>query len=65
MVQINYSQNRNRFTDLENELMAYQGEGSGEELFGSLGWYVHTVIFKIDNEKGDIVCQQGILLDTV
>ena len=37
MVQINYSQNRNRFTDLENELMAYQGEGSGEELFGSLG----------------------------
>jgi len=34
---MNYSQNRNRFTDLENELMATRGEGSGEELFGSLG----------------------------
>ena len=43
-----YLQNRNRLTDLENELMVTRGEGGG----GGTDWEFGIDIFKIDNQQG-------------
>ena len=47
-----YLQNRNRFTDLENELMVPGGDGGRRDRLGVWDWHVHTAIFKIDNQQG-------------
>ena len=49
-----YLQNRNRLTDIEDELMLLGGNGGGERL-GVWDWHVHTAIFKIDNQQGPAV----------
>ena len=47
-----YLQNRNRFTDFENELRA-ASEGEWEEgISMDLGIKMYTVIFKVDNQHG-------------
>ena len=46
-----YLQNRNRLTDLENELMVTRGKGGGVVW----NWHVHTAVFKIDNQQGPTV----------
>ena len=48
-----YLQDRNRLTDLENELRLPEGEGIFRG-FGIKG-HVHTAIFKMDNQQGPTV----------
>ena len=47
-----YLQNRNRLTDLDNEFMVASGEGLGAGIDGEfqIDMYIHTAIFKIDNQ---------------
>ena len=55
-----YLQNRNRLTDLESELMVTQGGGGGgwgrvvreRDGLGVWDWYVHSAIFKVQNQQG-------------
>ena len=46
-------QNRNRLTDLDNEFMVI-GEKDGGRIVWEFG-YVHTAIFKMDNQQGPTV----------
>ena len=46
------SQNRNRLTDLESELMVAGGRGMGESELGSVDGHVHTAILKMENQQG-------------
>ena len=51
-----YLQNRNRLTDLENELMVTRGKwGARRDGLGVWDWHVHTAIFKMDNQQGPAV----------
>ena len=53
MIQMNLFTNRNRLTDLEKKLMVMgQGRVGGRDRLGVWDWYVHTAIFKIDNQQG-------------
>ena len=52
---LTYLQNRNRLTDLENELMVTGGRWRGRDRLGVWNWLVHTGIFKIDNQQGPTV----------
>ena len=47
-------QNRNRLTDLENELMVVR---VGEGQLGSLGWHVHTAVFNLKWIWASLVAQ--------
>ena len=63
-----YLQNRNRLTDLESELMVTQGGGGGgwgrvvRERDGLGVWdgYVHSAIFKVQNQQGPMGGGEGI-----
>ena len=46
------SQNRNRLTDLESELMVAGGQGMGERDLGSVDGQVHTAKLKVENQQG-------------
>ena len=55
-----YLQNRNRLTDLENDLweQAYgfqRGRMGGRDSQGVWDWHVHTAVFKMDNQQGPTV----------
>ena len=50
MIQRN-SQNRNRLTDLEKELLIVEGTGKG---FG-MDMYTYTALLKMDNQQGPTV----------
>ena len=52
MIQMNLLQNRNRLTDLENELMVTGGKMGGRDSQGVWDRRVHTAIFKMDNQQG-------------
>ena len=55
MKQTNLLQNRNRLTDLENELVVNGGRlGEGDDQ-GVWDQQVHTSVFKIDNQQGPTV----------
>ena len=44
-----YLQNRNRVTDVENQLVV--GRKVGRDKLGDWSWHIHTTIYKIDNEE--------------
>ena len=46
-----YLQNRNSFTDLENEL-TIPSEGAWGKETGSLDRHAHTAVFKMDHQQG-------------
>ena len=50
-----YSQNRNRLTDLENELTSAKGEGRGEGVVREFGMNMYALLLKTDNQQGPIV----------
>ena len=55
MKQTNLLQNRNRLTELENELVVNGGRlGEGDDQ-GVWDQQVHTSVFKIDNQQGPTV----------
>ena len=43
-------QNRSRPTDIENKLMATEGEGGSRAKLGVWDWHVHTPIYKIGKQ---------------
>ena len=45
MIQINLLQNRNRLTDLENELVVSREEGWGEGLVREFGLNMYTLLY--------------------
>ena len=47
MVEINYLQDRNRDTDMENRCMNTEKE-EGDRL-GELDWHIYTIMCKIDS----------------
>ena len=53
MIQMNFLQNRNRLTDLENKLIVTRL--GGRDRLGDWDWHVHTAIFKTDNQEGPMV----------
>ena len=57
-----YLQNRNRLTELENELMVTMGSTEERNRMGVWDWHVHTVIFKTDNQGISLVVQWQSLL---
>ena len=43
-------------SDLENKLMVTKGQRwGGEDKLGVWVWYIHTPIFKVDNQQGPTV----------
>ena len=44
MMQMNL-QNRNRLTDLENELMVTRGEGGGKQIVREFGIHMYTLLY--------------------
>ena len=50
-----YLQNRNRLTDLENELIVTKRGRQGRDSEAVWDWVVHTAIFKTDNQQGPTV----------
>ena len=57
MIQMNL---QNRLKDFENKLIVAGGKGK----LGSLG-YVHTAVFKMSNQQGPTLEQQGPLLNVI
>ena len=55
MIQISLLRNRNKLIDLENELMVTRGEQCRMDRLGIWDGYVHTAIFKINNQQGPTV----------
>ena len=45
-----YLQNRNRFTNLENQLMVTWGKSWGRDRPGAWNWHVHSAIFRTDSQ---------------
>ena len=54
-----FTKQKNRLTDLANELTVEVGEGWGEQI-GSWGWHVHSAIFKMDSQQGPTVQQREL-----
>ena len=50
-----YLQNRNRLTDLENELIVTKRGRQGRDSLEIWDWHVHTAIFKTDNQQGPTI----------
>ena len=50
MIQINNLQNRNKFTDLENELMLPMGKDEGKDRVWN--GHEHAATYKKDNQQG-------------
>ena len=47
-----YLQNRNRFTDLENEFMVTGGKVGRKDRVEVRDWHAHTSILKINSQQG-------------
>ena len=45
MIQMNYPQNRNRLTDLENKLMVTKGERRGQGINWEFGINIYTLLY--------------------
>ena len=57
-----YLQNRNRVTDVENNLMVTGVGKKGKDKLGDWNWHIHSTIYKIDNRASLVAQWLGVRL---
>ena len=63
MIQTNYSQNRDRLTDIQNKLRVTNGDGEwGRDKSEVWDWQIQTAVYNITNSKVLLYTAQGTIL---